>query len=66
MIEHEQADIERFNATDASLNEIKLMLIPVADVFRTVARLGKWSKASLGALLLLLSIIIALKTLFSR
>lgn len=66
MSDHEQADDIRFSNIDSSLAEIKSLLEPISETYRTVATLGKWGKLALGFLLLLLSVIMAFKSLFGR
>ena len=66
MKDHEEADTKNFERIDTSLNEIKGMLEPIAETYRTVATMGKWGKLFLGFVLLLFSVVIAFKSLFKH
>lgn len=59
---HQEDDHDRFISIDKQLTEIKTLLVPISDTYRTVATLGKWSKIALATLLLLLSIGLALRS----
>lgn len=63
---HEQSDKEHFESLGRDMAEIKAMLEPIAETYKTVATLGKWGKIGLGTILLVLSIAVAVKNLWPK
>lgn len=63
---HERSDLEHFESLGKDIKELKEMLEPVVETYRTVVRLGKWGKVGLGVILLLLSIGVAVKNLWIK
>lgn len=63
---HQDDDHEQHQKVNQQLEDITKLLKPIAEVYSTVATLGKWSKIGFATLLLLLSIGVAVKNLWFK
>lgn len=63
---HQDDDSEQHKKVNDQLEELTALLRPIAEVYKTVATLGKWSKIGFATMLLFLSIAVALKNLWFK